>query len=282
MKSVRREKGFLGLTDNQVVNANAMPVYIIPFGNEYDEGYGCGKAAEAIIKASREINLFDERLGCYPYQQMNLTTLKEISSTKSQKQAIEQMQKFQRQLIANHQMALTLGGDHRLIPKLISPWLSQKNEIVFIHLGAHGTVLNDLAHLYPQNEFVGLGLRSISEALFELQRREKNRVLLYYAADKTTWDWSRLAALLRNKTAFLSFSVDCFDMSLLPATPWAEPGGLFWDDALFTIESLTKLTNIAGACVCDFAPLDYQMSYDLLVAKLVYRMLATLVLFPKS
>lgn len=278
MKKVSSEKGFLGLTREQVIKTVKNQAVILPFGFEMDEGSGCCSAPEAVITASKEINLFDERFGCYPYSQMNIITVKEISPSKRPRQVLLQMQQWQEILRQNGQFALILGGEYRLIPAAIAPWLARGNNIAFVHLGAHDSILYDTAMLYPQLTVLGFGLRSVSEPFYQLAQTQKQRLSIYYARQKLNWDWRVIKDYLANKTIYLSVSVDCFDMSLLPTTPCPEPGGLMWDEVLQCVENLTKIAPIIGASICDFAPIDNMPAYDLLVAKFAYRLLATVFL----
>lgn len=274
LKNVSGEKGFLGLTSVQQIKTLKNQVFILPFGFEIDEGSGCCAAPQAIISASKEINLFDERFGCYPYQQMEITTIKDISPSKSTRQALQKMQQWQETLYQNKQLALILGGENRLIPQAIAPWLMDKN-LAFIHLGAHAGILHDLVKQYPELVVLGFGLRSINEAQYQLAQAEPQRLSLYYARDNLSWDWLAIRERLANKTIYLSLSADCFDMSLLPASPCPEPGGLLWNEVINCLENLVQIAPIAGACFCDFSPLDNLPLYDLLAAKLIYRLLAT-------
>jgi agmatinase len=46
------------------------------------------------------------------------------------------------------------------------------------------------------------------------------------------WKMSKLKKLIKNKNVYLTFDLDGFDSSLMPATGTPEPGGLFWKDAV--------------------------------------------------
>ncbi|MDI9819652.1 MULTISPECIES: arginase family protein [unclassified Legionella] len=276
MKEVSCTKGFLGLTSKEVTTSAAKRVLIIPFGFEYEEDSGCRQGPQAIIAASQGMNLFDERLGCYPYQQINIKTIKAIPPGKRVRQAIQLMQQWQDSLWQQGQFALILGGEHRLMPDILSPLFTNGEELAFIHLGAQGTILHELALKHPRLQLLGLGLRNIDQRFYQLAQREKDRLRLYYAHNKATWDWQSINDFLRKKRVYLSISVNFFDMSLLPATPSPEPGGLMWDESMACIDALASIINPVGACLCDFSPLEHVLSYDLLVAKFVYRLLTSL------
>ena len=76
MKTVKSSNGFLGLP-NEIKSKNK--VLVIPFGLESTVSYGCGtkKGPEKIIKASHQVELFDDELKKEPYKKFNLKTLRE-------------------------------------------------------------------------------------------------------------------------------------------------------------------------------------------------------------
>jgi len=73
---------------------------------------------------------------------------------------------------------------------------------------------------------------------------------------------------------FISFDVDAFDASLMPATGTPEPGGLFWYDALALLEGLTSGRTIIGADVVELAPIPGLHHCEYTIAKLVHFLMA--------
>ena len=74
MKYLSNKKGFLGI-DNK---SNKENVVVIPFGIEKTVSYGGGtsKGPKEIIKASHQVELFDEDLNKEPYKKIGIKTLK--------------------------------------------------------------------------------------------------------------------------------------------------------------------------------------------------------------
>ena len=85
--------------------------------------------------------------------------------------------------------------------------------------------------------------------------------------------------MVKNKNVYLSFDVDSFDLSLMPATGTPEPGGLFWNETLDIIKIAAKNSNIVGADINELAPIKGFNSYNFLVAKLAYKILSYRYLF---
>ena len=92
--------------------------------------------------------------------------------------------------------------------------------------------------------------------------------------NKKNWDLEKLNKLFENKQVYITFDVDGFDASIMPATGTPEPGGLFWDEVLSIIKKVCQISNIVGADINELAPIKKFNSYNFLVAKLAYKILA--------
>ncbi len=88
--------------------------------------------------------------------------------------------------------------------------------------------------------------------------------------------------LIKNKTVYLTFDVDGFDSSIMPATGTPEPGGLLWDETLNIIKIAAKHSNIIGADINELSPIKGFNSYNFLVAKLAYKIISYTFEFSKK
>ena len=75
MKYLSNKNGFLGI-DNKFNFKEK--VVVIPFGLEKTVSYGGGtkNGPKEIIKASHQVELYDEELNCEPYKKIGIKTLK--------------------------------------------------------------------------------------------------------------------------------------------------------------------------------------------------------------
>ena len=80
--------------------------------------------------------------------------------------------------------------------------------------------------------------------------------------------------MIKNKKVYLTFDVDGFDSSIMPATGTPEPGGLFWNETIKIIKIASKNSKIVGADINELAPIKGFDSYNFLTAKLAYKILA--------
>ena len=79
MKYLSNKNGFLGIDNKFNFKEKAV---IIPFGLEKTVSYGGGtkNGPKEIIKASHQVELYDEELRCEPYKKIGIKTLKEARS----------------------------------------------------------------------------------------------------------------------------------------------------------------------------------------------------------
>ena len=82
LQYLSNKKGFLGI-DNKFNFKEK--VVIIPFGLERTVSYGGGtkNGPKEIIKASHQVELYDEELNCEPYKKIGIKTLKPFKIDKN-------------------------------------------------------------------------------------------------------------------------------------------------------------------------------------------------------
>ena len=108
MKFLKQKDGFLGYDAASKVKNK---VVIIPFGLEKTVSYGSGtkNAPKEIIKASHQVELFDEELEKEPYKTIGIKTLKPFKIKKNLKSALEQLSKINENIISKNLLPVVLG-----------------------------------------------------------------------------------------------------------------------------------------------------------------------------
>ena len=132
---------------------------------------------------------------------------------------------------------------------------------------------------YKNVSVISFGIRNISSSEITFLKKNSKRINIFWAKDKAKWNLTKFKKLIKNKTVYLTFDVDGFDSSIMPATGTPEPGGLLWDETLDIIKIASKNSNIVGADINELAPIKGFSSYNFLVAKLAYKILSYKFLF---
>ena len=286
MKYLSNKKGFLG-TDNK--SNNKEKVVIIPFGLEKTVSYGGGtsKGPKEIIKASHQVELFDEDLNKEPYKHIGIKTLKPFPIKKNIIDALKQIENINKLLLDKKKFPLVLGGEHSLTAGAIRPFIKKFGKICLLHFDAHA----DLRNSYNGNKFshasairrcldnpnvsvISFGIRNISSNEISFLNKNRKRIKIYWAKNKLNWDLSKFKKIIRNKKVYLTFDVDGLDSSLMPATGTPEPGGLFWNETIKIIKIAAQSSKIVGGDINELSPIKGFDSYNFLVAKLAYKIIS--------
>ncbi len=286
MKYLSKKKGFLG-TDNTF--SKKENVVVVPFGLEKTVSYGSGtsKGPKEIIKASHQVELFDEDLNKEPYKKIGIKTLKPFPIKKNIVDALKQIENINKILLEKNKFPLTLGGEHSLTPGAIRPFVKKFKKICLLHFDAHA----DLRNSYNGNKFshasairrclddknvnvISFGIRNISLSEIPFMKKNKKRIKIYWAKDKSKWNLNEFKKIIKNKKVYLTFDVDGLDLSIMPATGTPEPGGLFWNETMNIIKTAAKHSHIVGADVNELSPIKGFDSYNFLAAKLAYKIIS--------
>ena len=286
MNYLSNKKGFLGVDNKFNLKEKAV---VVPFGLEKTISYGRGtrNGPKEIIKASHQVELYDEELNCEPYKKIGIKTLKPFKIDKNINKALKKISDTNEKILNKKLFPITLGGEHSITPGCIAPFVKKYKKLCLLHFDAHA----DLRQSYNGKKFshasairrcldyknvsvISFGIRNISQSEIPYLKKNSSRIKIFWAKDKVKWNLNKFIQMIKNKTVYLTFDVDGLDSSIMPATGTPEPGGLFWDETLNIIKIAAKNSNIVGADINELSPIKAFNSYNFLVAKLVYKILS--------
>ena len=286
MNYLSNKQGFLGVDNKFQIKEKAV---IVPFGLEKTVSYGGGtkNGPQEIIKASHQVELFDEDLNCDPYKKIGIKTIKPFPIKRRMDEALKQIEKVNESLLKKNIFPMILGGEHSITPGCIRPFVKKFDKLCLLHFDAHA----DLRQSYNGNKFshasairrcldyknvsvISFGIRNISSSEVTYLKKNKKRINIFWAKDKKKWNLNFFKKLIKNKHVYITFDVDGLDSSLMPATGTPEPGGLFWNETIEIIKIASKYSKIVGADINELAPIKGFPSYNFLAAKLAYKILS--------
>ena len=284
-------------------------VIVVPLGFEKSVSFGRGtkNGPEAIISASRQVELFDEELWQETYKKVGIVTLKAILAG-SFSSLEKQIGAVLREILPTKKLPIVLGGEHSITPFIIGAYkkagyenfsilqfdahadlrdgyLGQKyshaaamrRSLDFDGVSPHTKIKQRQDNNQAQTFGVGVnlvqvGIRNISNENDELVFWEKNqgRIKTFWAKDKKKWKISEIVGALK-KNVYLTFDVDVFDSGIMPSTGTPEPGGLDWYETLDILRAVCKNKKIIGADFVELAPIKGLPAPDFLAAKLIYK-----------
>ena len=178
LKYLSNKNGFLGI-DNKFNFKEK--VIIVPFGLEKTVSYGGGtkNGPKEIIKASHQVELYDEELNCEPYKKIGIKTLKPFKIDKNITKALKKMSNINEEILSKRLFPMTFGGEHSITPGCIYPFVKKYKKICLLHFDAHA----DLRDSYNGEKFSHasairrcLDFKNVSIISFGIRNISKNEI----------------------------------------------------------------------------------------------------------
>ncbi len=283
------EDGFLGLTGDDAFTPEKAKAWVIPFGLEASVSYGGGTASgpQAIIEASHQVELFDEVFWAEAFRGYGVATLDNVPHPKKVSEALNVLESTVQNVLDQKKFPLIFGGEHSLTAGSIRPFAKAHKQITILQFDAHADLRDgyDGEHYshaaamrrcldHDNVRLVSVGIRNISAGEIPFLESNKDRIEIFWAKDKAKWNAQQIAKTVGNGPVYLTFDLDGFDSSLMQATGTPEPGGLFWDEVMEIIATVSKKASIVGADIVELAPAEGFHACDFLAAKLAYKILS--------
>jgi agmatinase len=278
--------GFLGLAKK---NKSKNCVWVVPFGLEKSVSYGSGtkNGPKAILKASHQVELFDEELLQDSYKNFQIKTLKPFKIKKKLTDALNQLTIITKNILNKKEFPLILGGEHSITPGIIKAFSQKYKKITILQIDAHADLRDGyegekFSHAsamrrcldYKNIEIISFGIRNLCSDEYKYYKSIPKRMKIFWGKDMGNWNLSILKKMIKNKTVYITFDLDGFDSSLMSATGTPEPGGLFWNDAMRILKITSENSNIVGADINELAPKKNLHACDFIAAKLAYKILS--------
>ncbi len=285
MKYLSNKNGFLGIDNKFDIKQKSV---VIPFGLEKTVSYGGGtkNGPKEIIKASHQVELYDEELNCEPFKVIGVKTIKPFKINKNINKALKQISLLNQKSIENNLFPLTLGGEHSITAGCIEPFVKSYKNVTILQFDAHADLRNSYnnqkySHAsamrrcldFKNVNLISIGIRNISKEEIPFLKKNTGRIKIFWAKDQKKWNLKYFKKIIKNRNVYLTFDVDGLDSSIMPATGTPEPGGLFWYETLSLIKTTFKNANVIGADINELAPIKGFDSYNFIVAKLAYKIL---------
>lgn len=261
-------------------------IFPVPLERTTTYEQGTRNGPSAILKASQNMELYDEELELEPYKEIGIHTLPPIDTMDgSLDEVITELFTAECGLLDDDKFPVALGGEHSLTPPLVSAVAKKYKNLSVLQIDAHADLRdeyqgNPASHACAMRrvlEFcpaVQVGIRSLS--IEEAQAIPHLRTKVYWANDIVraplkSWIAKVLSDLSPN--VYVTIDLDGFDPSIIPATGTPEPGGLDWHQVTSLVRAVAQHKKIVGMDVVELLPQPGEHASDFLAAKLVYKCL---------
>ncbi len=270
------------LSDRSSARAVVLPV---PFERTTSYGKGTALGPAALIQASHALELYDEELGCEPSQVGITTPERFLPESHDLPMALQEIEEECLRWMAHDRFVVTVGGEHSLTLASARAARAAYGELGVLQFDAHADLRAEfdgtpyshacvVRRLHDEGfPTVSVGIRSLSKEEAEYAKAQRNPILWGHELEGAEERFPSLLELLPRKI-YLTFDIDFFDPSLVPATGTPEPGGGFWYPTLRLLRKVFETREVVACDLVELAPIGGQPASDFLAAKLVYKLIA--------
>jgi agmatinase len=288
-KFLPSEEGFLGLPPEEAGALEEARAVLVPFGLESSVSYSGGTAngPQAILDASPNLEFFDEVFWNEPFRDYGIATLRPEKIAPRLEDALDQLEGVVGGVLEAGKFPLVLGGEHSLTAGAIRPFARKYETLTILQFDAHADLRDGYEGVHYSHaaamcrcldhknvRLVSVGIRNISASELPVLEANKDRIDIFWMKDRKGWTAADVAKAVGAGPVYLTFDIDGFDSSLIPATGTPEPGGLFWNETMEIIAAVAKGAGIVGADVVELAPYPGLHACDFLAAKLCYKIMS--------
>ncbi len=284
------ERGFMFLEQQYTTFSGARVVVVpVPFDGTTCYRPGAREGAQAIIDASRNLELYDAELRRSPYL-VGIHTLRPVEIIQGNAQAmVDRTEQVTGALLDRDKFVVTLGGDHLTSIGVIRAFARRHPGMSVLQIDAHAdlrdeyegsrlssaTIMRRTLEVCPHAAQVGIRSLSEPEARFVAERK----LSLWLASDihaqrgrgEQRWIGEVVATLADE--VYVTIDIDAFDPSLVPGTGTPEPGDLGWYDVIDLLTAVTANKRVLGFDVVELSPLVESHVSPVVAAKLVYKLI---------
>lgn len=276
-----------GLLPAELSDLKKSPVVVLPVPFERTTSYGKGTAngPAAFLRASQSMELYDEELGGEPCDIGIATAPPFHPEAFDMEAAMAELDAECHRFMAAGKFLLTVGGEHSLSIAPVRAAQRVFGEIGIVQFDAHADLREEfegtcyshasvMRRVFDEGvRSLPIGIRSLSAPEAELVRRHKIPVVWGHELEPAAALEKRFDALLRKlpKKVYLTFDIDFFDPSLVPATGTPEPGGGQWYPTLRLLRKIFAAKEVVAMDIVELAPIGGHPSSDFIAAKLAYK-----------
>ncbi|HVF57828.1 MAG TPA: agmatinase [Pyrinomonadaceae bacterium] len=278
---------FGGIADENLSSFEAARILVWPVSYEGTVSYGAGtgRGAEAIIEASRNMELYDEETDTEVYR-LGIHTLDESPPVEPPERMMESLLSRGRELVSSGKFVCMIGGEHSVSAPVIRAHAERYENLSVLQIDAHAD-LRDTYDGTPHSHAsimarvtrdlklpsVQVGIRSISAE--EARSIDELPTRIFWAKDivgRTDWWEEAVSGLTEN--VYLTIDIDGLDPSLVAQTGTPEPGGLGWYEVVGLLRTLARSRRVVGMDLTEYSYVEGFDASAFLCAKLIYKSLS--------
>ncbi len=258
-------------------------IWPVPFEKTVSYGQGTALGPNAIIDASRNMELYDEELD-REICEIGIHTLPEISGDRQPGDMMAALKFEAESILAKGKFLCSLGGEHSITGPIVHVHADRYPSLSVLQIDAHADLRESydgtphshataMRRVAERCSLVQVGIRSIS--IEEARAIPALPTKVFFAKDiiGQGHHWMEHAVESLTRDVYLTIDIDGLDPSLCPDTGTPEPGGLGWYETLALIRKVAKERNIVGMDLVEVSGGRENNVTAFVAAKLIYKTL---------
>lgn len=279
------------LTSDALPREASVAVLPVPYERTTSWGRGAEHGPAALLRASRYVELYDEELRLEPFR-IGIETLPPVDVETSEHAALQRISDSAGAVIERGRFLAAIGGEHTITPALVrgvveATGSERGTNLGVVQFDAHADLRPTYAgtrwnHACAMSRVLDLGVHTLAVGIRSLSRPEAARIEteglpIIWGSQMQALAPEDLRALFVGllaslpDTVYLTFDLDFFDPSLLPATGTPEPGGGNWLQALTLLRLLFERKRVIAMDVVELAPIPDNAASEFTAARLLYK-----------
>ncbi len=257
-------------------------IWPVPFEKTVSYGHGTALGPNAIIDASRNMELYDEELDRETCE-IGIHTLPPTDGEREPEAMMAALKFEAATLLSKGKFLCSLGGEHSITGPIVHAFADRFPNLSVLQIDAHADLRESydgtphshasaMRRVVERCSLVQVGIRSLS--MEEARAIPSLPTTVFFAKDIAgRHDWIEQAVKGLTRDVYLTIDIDGLDPSLCPDTGTPEPGGLGWYETLALIRKVAKERNIVGMDLVEVSGGVENNRTAFIAAKLIYKTL---------
>ncbi len=292
LKTLDIENNFLAI-EEEYSNLEDSEIVIVSAPYEHTTSYGKGSkfGPQAILDASAYVEFYDDEFDREICFEKGIATLQPIDfGNKIGKNALGIIENQVDKLLDLNKFVVTIGGEHTISTAPIMSHFKKYKEISILHFDAHSDLRDSyegskyshasfmarVCDFFPDKLISQVGIRALckEEAAFI----KKSNIETFFASEirRNIYgkNWQKELVNTLTDKIYITFDVDYFDPSVIPATGTPEPDGFLYSETLDVFREIINAGKvIIGFDIVELAPIKNLTYPDITTARLLYKLL---------
>ncbi len=292
MKVLPEFQNFLAVEEEfSALDSSNIAVISVPYEHTVSYGGGTAEGPGAILEASSQVEFYDDEFdkevvfdqGIVSFYPLDMSGVKD-------KQALDIIELAVSEMLDKNKFVVTLGGEHTISSAPIAAHFKKFPNMSVLHFDAHSDlrdtyedskyshacIMARVAEFLEPKKITQVGIRA--QCKEEAEFIKENGVNTFYASAIRRGlhgeNWQKAVADTLGDQIYVTFDVDYFDPSIMPATGTPEPDGFLYSETLDIFREIRKQgKKIIGFDVVELAPMEGLHHPNLTSARLVYKLL---------